>query len=422
MDPLPASTGVVVIGGGVAGVSAALCLAEWGVPVLLCEKGRVAAEQSSRNWGWIRKQGRDPAELPLMLESVGLWRRWAEEAAEPTGFQQGGCLYLAETDREMAGHAAWLESAKGFQLDTQLLDAAGVDRVLGRADRAFKGGLYTPSDAQAEPKLAVPALARLAQRRGAVIREGCAVRAVLREGGRVTGVMTEHGPVKADAVILAGGAWSRTFMENLGLSLPQLGIRASALRTQAAPDIATGVAALGGAAASLRRRGDGGYTVARAGAARFDLIPAAFRHFVAYIPTIRRRWGILKIRAGAEFFGPLGRHRWAEDEASPFEACRVMDPAPDPALLDDVLAGAQRLHPGLKSIRPAETWGGLIDVTPDEIPVIDSVAGAPGLVVATGLSGHGFGLGPGVGLLAAQLATGRAPVTDPARFRLARFG
>jgi glycine/D-amino acid oxidase-like deaminating enzyme len=286
----------------------------------------------------------------------------------------------------------------------------------------FRGGLYTPTDAQAEPRLAVPALARRAAALGAVIREGCAVRSLIREGGRVTGVVTEHGAIRAEAVILAGGAWSRTFMENIGLSLPQLGIRASVLRTGPAPVLAEGAVAIGATGASLRRRDDGGYTVARSGHARFDLIPAGFRHFVAYIPTIRRRWGILKLRLGPEFFGPLGRHRWAEDEVTPFEACRVMDPAPDPVLLDSVMASARALHPALRQAQPVETWGGLIDVTPDEIPVIDRVAAVPGLTVATGLSGHGFGLGPGTGLLAAQLATGRTPAVDPAPFRLSRFG
>jgi glycine/D-amino acid oxidase-like deaminating enzyme len=138
---LPTRADVVVIGGGVIGVSAALYLARAGVSVVLVEKGRIAAEQSSRNWGWIRKQGRDPRELPLMIESVGLWRRFAQEAGEDFGFQEGGCLYIADTDADMARHADWMEQSKGFQLDTVLLDAAGVDGVLGRTDRAFKGGL-----------------------------------------------------------------------------------------------------------------------------------------------------------------------------------------------------------------------------------------------------------------------------------------
>ena len=69
-DPLPASVDVVVIGGGVIGISTAWFLRKRGSSVLVCEKGRVAGEQSSRNWGWIRQQGRDAAEVPIAMDSV----------------------------------------------------------------------------------------------------------------------------------------------------------------------------------------------------------------------------------------------------------------------------------------------------------------------------------------------------------------
>ena len=178
---------------------------------------------------------------------------------------------------------------------------------------------------------------------------------------------------------------------------------------------------LGATGASLRRRLDGGYTIARTGAARFDIIPAAFRHLRAFTPILKDRWRILKLRFGSAYFGPLGRHRWQGDERSPFEALRVFDPAPDHQLLDTVLQSAKALFPQLADAQPAERWGGMIDVMPDEIPVIGPVDRLPGLVLATGLSGHGFGLGPGVGYLAAQFATGREPLVDTEPFRYERF-
>ena len=102
--------------------------------------------------------------------------------------------------------------------------------------------------------------------------------------------------------------------------------------------------------------------------------------------------------------------------------CCVLDPAPDMALAADMLTTARALHPRLDAIEVAGAWGGMIDVTPDEIPIIDEAPGIPGLWIATALSGHGFGIGPGVGQVTAQLATGRTPIVDPAPFALSRFG
>lgn len=418
---LPDRAPVVVIGGGVAGVGAALYLAKAGIPAVLFEKGRIAGEQSSRNWGWIRKQGRDAAELPLMIESQRLWSEIAQESDADFGYRVGGVTYLSQTDAELAEREAWMTHAKAFGLDSRMLSSAEASAMMGyNAPRAdIKGALHTPSDAYAEPALAVPAMARLAQRHGARIHEGVAVRGLHREGGRVCGVVTERGLVRCDTVILAGGIWSRTLLENEGQSLPQLAVRSSVLRTSPVSLVSTST--FGAAGASLRPRADGGCTVARSGAAGFELIPAAFRHFGAFLPILRDRWRIMKIRAGASFFGPLGRQRWSMDEASPFEAVRVMDPVPDERLLEDVLAAARKLYPQLAEARRVESWGGMIDVMPDEIPVIGPVAGLPGLILATGLSGHGFGLGPGVGKLAADLAMGTRPVSDPSAYDRARF-
>lgn len=416
---LPQRVEVVVIGGGIAGVCAALTLAGWGVSVLLCEKGRVAAEQSSRNWGWVRKQGRDPRELPLMLEAEALWKAHAAAVDVDIGFRQAGCTYLCSTPAELAEREGWLAHARDHGIGSRMLSRSELQALLGDRAGGVLGALHTPDDAQAEPGLAVPALARLASRRGAHIRENTAVRSVERSAGRVSGVVTEHGRVACETVILAGGAWSRPFMEHLGLSLPQLAIRSSVLRTGPAPEITAG--AIGATGASIRRRLDGGYTIGRTGSAQFEIIPAAFRHLPAFFPVLRKRWRIVDLGVGKSFFGPLGHHRWTADGPTPFEKTRILDPGPNGKLLDAVLASARDLYPPLAGVPEVERWAGMIDVTPDEVPVIDTVAEIPGLVIATGLSGHGFGLGTGIGLLAAQLATGRDPVVDTSGYRYARF-
>ena len=101
-DPLPDAVDVVVIGGGVIGVSTAWFLQRKGLRVLVCDKGRVAGEQSSRNWGWIRQQGRDAAELPIVIDSINAWEALAPEIRQATGedigFTRQGVLYAAATD------------------------------------------------------------------------------------------------------------------------------------------------------------------------------------------------------------------------------------------------------------------------------------------------------------------------------------
>jgi len=413
----PVSTDVVVIGGGVAGVTTAYYLARAGVPVVLFEKGRIAGEQSSRNWGFIRKQGRDPRELAGAVQSLRLWADIAERAPDDIGFHTGGVVYLAETDNDLERYEAWLKHARLHQLDSRMLSSEETDQLLGQSGRRFKGGMITPSDARAEPGRAVPMIARMAADEGAVLLERCAVRTLEMSGGHVSGVVTEQGLITCKTVVLAGGAWSSLMMRHLGQDLPQLKVKG----TTAAPLISeTAIHHRRGA--SIRRRADGGYTIARSGATTFHITPAAFRHFRAFLPALKEEAHNLKFRIGRPFVDELmAGTRWKADEITPFEKTRTLDPEPDHALLDDVLASAKHLFPQLEDVRPAERWAGMIDVTPDEIPVLGPVDAVPGLLIATGFSGHGFGFGPAAGHAMAALAEGKTPAFDLHEFRLSRF-
>src|SRR5207249_10717610 len=123
-ESLPARVDVVIIGGGIIGASTALFLAQRGVSTVLCEKGHIAGEQSSRNWGWCRKMVRDPREIPLIIESLRLWQGMNELVEAETGFRQAGILYACETDEELARRASWLDYARPYQLDSRLLSTA----------------------------------------------------------------------------------------------------------------------------------------------------------------------------------------------------------------------------------------------------------------------------------------------------------
>ena len=109
------------------------------------------------------------------------------------------------------------------------------------------------------------------------------------------------------------------------------------------------------------------------------------------------------------------------DQTTPFEAVRVLDPKPKQGILAEAREVLSRAFPVFSTLRIAESWAGLMDVTPDAVPVIDEVKRISGLFIATGFSGHGFGIGPGAGKLMADLVAGDAPVVDPKPFRLDRF-
>lgn len=149
--PLPDRADVAIIGGGVIGVMTAWHLAERGLRVVVVEKGRIAGEQSSRNWGWVRQQGRDPAELPISMESLRIWKSLAQEMGQGLGFRQTGVMYLANTDADMAGFEAWMEHARAHGLDTRMLSAGQAADMLPGAAEPWKGAIWTASDARAEP-------------------------------------------------------------------------------------------------------------------------------------------------------------------------------------------------------------------------------------------------------------------------------
>ncbi|MGE3247972.1 MAG: NAD(P)/FAD-dependent oxidoreductase [Beijerinckiaceae bacterium] len=419
-DTLPRAADVLVIGGGIVGCSAALHLARQGISVVLAEKGRIAGEQSSRNWGWVRLQGRDPREIPLMLESRRIWRDIAAATGDATGFTQAGCLYLGETEKALAAHAVWLSVAHEFHLDTRLLSRAELETVLPGNASKFAGALYTPSDCRAEPATAVPAIAALAREAGAHIHENCAVRGVTLAAGRIAEAVTEHGTIRVQSIICAGGAWTSRFCASIGVDFPQLTARGSVFRTAPAPNILDGAAWARDVA--LRRRADGGYTVAHGHAVEHFLTPQSFRRFRTFLPSMLADRDQIRLRIDGSFFRELVAPRtWPLDRPSPFEETRALDPLPSKRILAQTQANLARIFPELAGIPVPETWAGMIEASPDSVPVLCEADVPRGFFIASGFSGHGFGIGPGAGKAIADIATGRDPGIDLSPFRLSRF-
>ena len=422
-DPLPEAVDVVVIGAGVIGTATSWFLARRGARVALIEKGRVAGEQSSRNWGWVRQQGRDRYELPIMMESNRIWRGLAEQTGESDlAFTNSGLVYLAEDERELAKFEEWHDIAREHQLDTRMLSPDEAREAAPGVEGRWIGGMLTPSDGRAEPFVAVPALARAAHRLGVSITESCAVRTVETAAGQVRGVHTERGPVRAERVVLAGGAWSTYFARNAGLDLPQLAVRSTVGRTNAAPD--RGLPNVSAPGFCMRRRADGGYTVTSGDIAEHYLCARSFRDLTKFLKLMRKsaRDLRLKPKPPADYPGAWGaKTRWSADEVTPFERMRVVNPPPSKEIRRRLMRRLPKRAPWLHEAGIAEMWAGMIDVTPDAVPYICEVPAPAGLFIGTGMSGHGFGIGPGVGSVLADLVLGRPTGFDLSRFRFERF-
>jgi glycine/D-amino acid oxidase-like deaminating enzyme len=418
-NPLPEAVDVVVVGGGIVGASTAYFLAQGGISVALLEKGRITGEQSGRNWGWVRQQCRSPVELPLMIRSLGIWRGLKATLGEEVGFHAGGTLYLAESEAELAVLAEWLPVALEHGLDTRIVAGAGLADIFA-AGKRFAGALYTASDGRAEPSRAGRAIARGALRAGAYVVSRCAVRGIETAAGRVSGVVTEVGRVATRAVVCAAGAWTRLFCGSLGIRVPQLAVLNSVARLAPAPKLLDGQA--WSPAVAIRRRADGGYTVAHGHHSLHSIVPASFRYAFKYLPAFRQSGSSMTLTLGVDFFRALATPaRWPLDATSPFERERVLAPRPESRVLRWMQEALTRWMPEIAGAPFVETWGGMIEASPDILPIISPAESIGDFYVATGFSGHGFGIGPGAGKLIAEMVSGTADAAALRPFRLSRF-
>ena len=409
---LPSSADVVVVGGGIIGTFTAYYLAQRGLAVALLEKGRVGAEQSSRNWGWCRQQNRDERELPMATRSLELWERFTADSGERTGFSRCGLLYLSDDDAEIATWARWRKIAENAGLTTHVLSGAEATERGRATGRAWRGGVYSPSDGTADPSVAAPAVARATMKLGGTVHQMCAARGLELEAGRVAGVVTEHGTIRTRTMVLAAGAWASSFCHQYGVVFPQATVRQTALAVAPGPEPMPD--ALHTRAVSITRRGDGGHTLAISGRGRIDPTPQLLRFSTHFLPMFARRWrnlwpgGLEGLRSGHE-----QRTRWRLDRPTPMERMRILDAAADAGAVRLTHERALQLLPALRGRAIQAAWAGYVDTTPDGVPGIGELAAIPGFVLAAGFSGHGFGIGPGAGHLIADLVTGAPPIVDP---------
>lgn len=417
---LPETADAVVIGGGIIGVFTAYYLAKRGMKVALIEKGVIAGEQSSRNWGWCRQQNRDARELPMSTKSLELWQKFTEEEDDSTGFRRCGLLYLSDDEKEIEGWAKWGQFARTVGVQTQLLSSAQAAERGKATGKSWKGGVFSPTDGTADPSHAAPAVARAIIRHGSTVHQFCAARGLETEGGRVSAVVTEKGTIRTKIVVMAGGAWASSFCNQYGIRFPQSTIRQMALAV--APGPSAPLDALHTSSVSLTRRTGGGYTLCISGTGCVDPTAQLLRFSPQFLPMFLKRWRHLRVGNLSGFeAGHESLRRWKLDARTPMELMRVLDPKPDKALVKLTHERAVKMMPALQGRPITDAWAGFIDTTPDGVPGIGEIKSLPGFILAAGFSGHGFGIGPGAGHLIADIASGVAPFVDAAAYDPARF-
>ena len=385
-----------IIGGGIIGVTTAYELASKGAKVILVEKGNIGEEQSGRNWGWIRRVERDGRENDLAQVALEKWRFYQSKIE--CGFRQKGLLriFSNECDLEKAVfNAESLDKSHGYQFE--FLPPAKVyekDRLTLNSYAA--GALWAPNEACAEPDMATKAIAKLAKQEGATILTQEAVMDLLIESGRLKGLITQTRTIRAHKILIAAGAWSRQVAKLAKTNLPQAYVKQNVCSAKIKSPFSLSL--LSGKDIAVRQRIDGNITVGCRG--HMQLIPSlsVMRNIKLFWPIMSRmRPYFTNIESLSSLAtGVCGGH---------FHKLGLNKPLNPSPKTRPLIQAVEKTQKTLKNdpIKIAKKWAGIIDGTPDAVPILGRLACYPNLFIATGLSGHGFGIGPGVGYAMAEI-------------------
>jgi len=372
-----AASDVIVIGAGITGAAAALALAELGAQVTLIDGYGPAAMASGWTLAGVRQSGRHPKELPLARRAVAMWPELARMLDHETGYRQQGNLRLARSEDEIGVIRDLVADQKkaGLQIDF-LPDTATVREVAPALSETVLAASFCPTDGHADPALTVTAFIRKAERLGVKTLFGERVIGLEVEADRVTAVRTPGRRIACGAALLATGFLTNTLLTPLGAEIPLRKPVVTVLRSAPCAPLLAPV--LGAANADMAAR--------------------------------QETSGRLRVTSGAIAWD------WdlADQDGRP-----VIRP-----IMSNVALTVQKVCevlPAFADLELESTWAGALDLTPDALPVIDRVPGADNLVVAAGFSGHGFGIGPVTGALAAQLLLSGSADMDLSAFRFGRF-
>ncbi|WP_210435335.1 FAD-binding oxidoreductase [Saccharopolyspora sp. ASAGF58] len=368
---LPGRAEVVVIGGGVMGVSTAFHLAEAGVDVLLLERDELGEGSTSKAAGGVRAQFSDPVNIELGQRSLNAFEDFARRPGGEIDLKQFGYLFLLSDPDDVATFEQSVRLQNGFGVPSRMLTVAEACEL---SPYVVPDGLlaaaFSPTDGHCTPEAVVQGYAQAARQHGALLRRHCPVTGIEVTGGEITAVHTHFGSVETSTVVCAAGAWSASVGEFAGVELPVRPLRRQILVTEPVPD--------------LRPRLP--FTI--------DFSTSFYFHdegpgLLIGMSDPDEEYGF-RLNTDDRWLGRLA----------------------------DTVA---RRAPRLADIGVANGWAGLYEVTPDHNALVGEAARPSRFLYATGFSGHGFLQGPAIGEVMRDLVLGRPPVVDVTGLDVRRF-
>lgn len=367
---------VIIVGGGVVGNAAAYYLAKRGVEVIVLEgSDSIGHGGSSRNGGGVRQSGRDVRELPYAIYGIkNIWPTLSEELGVDVEYVRKGNLRLGLNEDHIKILEGLTANAQGLGLDVTMVSAEEVKDICPHLSDQVVGASWCPTDGHANPMKTTLAYFKRARELGVTFISGAKVTAIKKIHGKARQVVVEDGTIfEGEHIILAAGYESRFIADSVGINIPMYPYFGSAIVTEAQPKM-------------------------------FDIMLGV---------------------ATAEIYG----HQCAHGSFV-FGSGTGLEPTKKPDMDDLKLMslegsancrGIMKYVPKLKDAKIVRTWGGWMDMTPDGVPVISPVEEVPGLIIACGMCGHGFGTAPAVGYMLSQMVVGEKTVCDLTPLRYDRF-
>jgi len=358
---------VIVVGAGSVGTPAAMTLSEAGLKVLVVDQcPSVGQGSNKRAIGGLRATHSDPAKIRLCLRSLEVFAAWKELHGDDIEWLKGGYSYVAYRPEEERTLKELLAVQKRYGLAIDWHDAAGLLRIIPDLNPdGLIGGTFSPDDGNASPLLAVHAFYRRAKSLGAVFHFGERVTALAVSGGRVTGVRTDKGEYGAAIVVNAAGPSGAEVAALAGVDVPVRPDSHEAAVTEAVARF------LGPMVVDIRPV---------AGSANYYFYQHATGQVIFCITPSPSIWG-QDVRETSSFL--------------PMVADRMVG-----------------LIPRLRNLRIRRTWRGLYPMTPDGSPIVGWTRELEGYLLAVGMCGQGFMLGPGIGELIGRMVAGATTEDD----------